>query len=66
MDVTADGARVIAAVDAAHEPQRHVDAGRNALAGDQVPVDYVTGIADHSDLAAGRHVEPKTAAARIY
>ena len=66
LDVPGDGPCVVAAVDAAHEPQGHVDAGRNALAGDQVPVDYVTGVADDGDLAAGRHVEPKTAAARIY
>jgi len=43
---------VIAAVQGSDEPQRHVDAGRHALAGDQAPVDDVAGIADHGDVPA--------------
>ena len=45
LDVAADGARVIAAVEAAGEPWRHVDSGGHALAGDQVAV---------GDVAASR------------
>lgn len=34
---------------------RHVDAGRDALAGDEIPVDDVAGAADHGAVAAGLH-----------
>jgi len=53
LDVTADGACVIAAVEAADEPQRHVDSGGDALAGDQVAINDVAGVAHHGDVTAG-------------
>src|SRR5215469_13603536 len=43
LDVAADGACVRPAVDAADEPEGHVDPGGDTLAGDEVAVDDVAG-----------------------
>ena len=52
LEMPADRPRVLAAMQATHEPQRHVDPGGNALAGDEAAVDDIACIANYGDVTA--------------
>src|ERR1041384_4513215 len=53
LDVPADGPGVIASVNLAGNPQGHIDSCGDGLAGDQVPVDDVPGVAYDGPVVAG-------------
>lgn len=52
LDVPADHAGVVPAVQLADEPSRHVDSGGDALARHQIAVDDITGVTNDSDVAS--------------